>query len=835
MRVNVRQDRTPQPRATKQDARQSRAWQWRVSQWRAPQSGPLQSRRSRGVTALMAMLFLMLITTLSLAMFHIAANNVQTSANYADLARAQAAAESGLRWTAYRFATMQRPADLAGTITPAIASNMWNRADGMRERLVANLALVRDQKNAPLGVVAGGDSVTVTTPVQTDLPGATFRVVIRQLNETDLTVPKRLSTDTPTGMVKADQRYVRVISTGFYRNAVRSVSMDFEIEKRAKFAVVGKVPIQIGRNTIVEGPIGMTTASKYPPILLLSDFMHFHDGLKTKIGSFNTYLRGNSVVNGQTIKNHNGFDNRISVNNAPEYQAATRAGYKDVNGDTFIDEYDLFVAQFDSNKDLKVDRGEFTNPATGKLYDAALFATIDGMAPPQVNEDKNGNSYFDNDEDTMLINGKFDVEKPRLGLDNGVLDSLDGYQKIAGPILLATTANAWQNTLSSPKTVGEYFQGPIAPPETGLTPIKFGAGPQELIDLNPQNFEQAAENFRNKTGTGAGVSSKVVGRIENAVLAPTDAVTYSPPHVTITNAGGTTFKVGDIVPKTTFDTANAAAVAAGKAKATATATPTTINDKAPFESTAWQATYARPVFRNVAFKNVRIPKGINALFENCTFEGVTFVEVERNVTNNSGSVSTSSGDGMQFAQRMKSGYSFSKDTPLTATNSQGFVNGNNLRFNNCTFEGPIGSNYATAYTHFANSWEFTGSTMFNNKVDQTATLVAPQTNIEMGSFTDPNKAPSTLIGVVVAGNLDIRGTSIVDGSIIVTGDGAGNTTLGYFGASDGDTDTAADLTKNGGSWGRLHIRYNPYRVMPDGINIAVVLTERTDTYREGTR
>jgi hypothetical protein len=241
------------------------------------------------------------------------------------------------------------------------------------------------------------------------------------------------------------------------------------------------------------------------------------------------------------------------------------------------------------------------------------------------------------------------------------------------------------------------------------------------------------------------------------------------------------------------------------------------------------------VFYGVHFKNVKIPKGINALFEDCTFEGVTFVEVERNVTNNSGSVSTAPGDGMQFAQRMLKGATFTNNTALTKDNSNGFLNGNNLRFNNCVFEGPIGSNYATAYTHFANSWEFTGSTLFNNKVDQTATLVAPQTNIEMGSFSDPNAAPSTLIGVVVAGNLDIRGTSIVDGSIIVTGDGAGNTTLGYFGASDGDTSTAVDLTKNNGNWGRLHIRYNPYRVMPDGINIAVVLTEHTDTYREGTR
>jgi hypothetical protein len=35
---------------------------------------------------------------------------------------------------------------------------------------------------------------------------------------------------------------------------------------------------------------------------------------------------------------------------------------------------------------------------------------------------------------------------------------------------------------------------------------------------------------------------------------------------------------------------------------------------------------------------VRIPKGFNALFDDCTFEGVTFVEMERNITTSSGAV-----------------------------------------------------------------------------------------------------------------------------------------------------------------------------------------------------
>jgi hypothetical protein len=236
------------------------------------------------------------------------------------------------------------------------------------------------------------------------------------------------------------------------------------------------------------------------------------------------------------------------------------------------------------------------------------------------------------------------------------------------------------------------------------------------------------------------------------------------------------------------------------------------------------------------FKNVRIPKGMNALFDNCTFEGVTYVEVTQNITTSGGQTTTDKNDGMTWSQRMISG-SFSNNTTLTPANSKGFNDGNNLRFNNCTVNGPLTSDVPTAYTHFTNSWEFTGATTFDNKwIDPnsgqtTATIVAPQVNIEMGSFTDPTSAPSTLKGVVVAGNLDIRGSSVVDGSIIITGDGAGNTTQGWFGPSDGSTDPSSPMPEGG--WGHLNIRYNPNRALPDGINVAIDILPNVDTYLEG--
>jgi hypothetical protein len=181
---------------------------------------------------------------------------------------------------------------------------------------------------------------------------------------------------------------------------------------------------------------------------------------------------------------------------------------------------------------------------------------------------------------------------------------------------------------------------------------------------------------------------------------------------------------------------------------------------------------------------------------------------------------------MNWAKKMVSG-SFSATTALTASNSYGFQKGNNLHFDNCTFNGPVAAANPTAYTHFADSWEFTGATKFDNQVDPTATILAPNTNIEMGSFSDPNSAPSTLIGVVVAGNIDIRGRSVVDGSIIVTGNGATNTTLAYFGASDGSNDPNAMPE---GGYGRLYMRYNPARAMPNGISIPISLTPDPTTY-----
>ncbi len=677
----------------------------------------------------------------------------------------------------WRFTQMARPKTTVGKITATVASGLW---PGIRSAITTDLSGML----TPSERTVSWDGTTLSTsPIAVDDTGIDnpdgARFVISM-------TPHPLFAGDPL-----DARSLHVTSTGTYQGAKRVMSMDFTIDKKVKFAIVGKVPIQLGRNTIVEGNIAMGTSSKYPPIYMLSDFHDLDTTLGAQIDAFDAFLAAN----------HKGYDSRIAKTNSDEWNKALAAGYTDYNGDGYMDEYDLFLKHYDTNGDKAISKEEFTDPTTGQLYDPDLFAAIDSLGAPQYAGDP-----------------------VRSGYQDGIIDNRDGYAKVRGQVSMATTASDWNAHLSSGTTIQDNMRGPVSPTDTTLAPVVFGASSNDLFDLSPSDFDTSG--FLAETGTNAGATQTAGGAqvtIENKTLSATDTQVMQ-----VTNPGKTSFNTGDVVLKSDFDAANAGLSRRNQASGT-DLTPANAVEHTPYGSTSYQATYSRPVFRNMHFKNVVIPKGLNALFDNCTFDGVTYVQLTTNITDSHGNTTTSKDDGMTWSKRMKSG-SFSSNTTLTASNSYGYTDGNNLRFNNCNIDGPIASDVPTAYTHFSDSWEFTGATLFNNQVDQTATMVCPQTNIEMGSFTDPAQAPSTLIGVVVAGNIDIRGSSVVDGSIIVTGDGAGNTTMGWFGPSDSSTDPTSPMPEGG--WGHLIIRYNPYRSLPDGINVAVDILPNPATYQE---
>jgi hypothetical protein len=180
---------------------------------------------------------------------------------------------------------------------------------------------------------------------------------------------------------------------------------------------------------------------------------------------------------------------------------------------------------------------------------------------------------------------------------------------------------------------------------------------------------------------------------------------------------------------------------------------------------------------------------------------------------------------------------------------------NSLRFDNCTFEGVVVTAVPQGYAHVRNKLQFTGTTQFDldapgltqsqKELFAKSTIMAPQYSIDMGSFnapTDPNEVV-TLEGTIVAGVFDIRGQATIDGSIITTyepvpnegtlfygGNPASfNTTIGYFESLAGDAE--GEVPPEG--YGKIIIRYDPTRALPDGITGSIEVMPDKETYGEG--
>ena len=198
-----------------------------------------------GVASVMAMMFLVLLTTLGLAMFYLSTLNTQAARSLADAAKARAAAESGMRWIAYRFAHMNRPKTSTGQITASVAAGLW---PSITNAVSNDLATLTNSSERPVALSGG---VLTTAPIAVDETQARFTVTMRQ--------HPTYSGDS------LDARSIAIMTTGTCGLATRTISMDFTIDKKVKFAVIGKVEMQLGKNTLVEGNVAVGTPNYYPP------------------------------------------------------------------------------------------------------------------------------------------------------------------------------------------------------------------------------------------------------------------------------------------------------------------------------------------------------------------------------------------------------------------------------------------------------------------------------------------------------------------------------------------------------------------------------------------
>lgn len=750
----------------------------------------LSSHIQRGSVLLMTLVYTLLFGALAAAMVAYSMGNMRVGMAEMQANRALAAAESGMSYLLAQF----RPANMpvldkgsihlmttpttlwAGTNVDGISGN-----DGIARRLAASInkcgAFVTGGAQASIPT---GTSSLIVPPISVDRTAddSSFSLTV-QWNPVNPVEVKDASGNTTTSYI-----LLHLISVGKAGNVSRSVAMDIRLQKTFKYAVYSNVAIQIGKNVRVFGDVASAYngTGKGPPVQLFSDWHYLPNktALDTDLGTLRTLL-----ATYDSASKDGKQDNRLDVRdaNSAAAKAAAQKYLTDRNGDGFIDDYDIALKNLDTNylssdpSASNLTTTEFNNSRTGQLYDADLWTLID--VPLGAGAD------------------------PRPGYNDRVIDNKDGYAKINGSVKMALSESSWNSALGGWSAWGDsgstrtqdMLEGPIVPTDPAAKAIEFGVNFEDNeLSLTPQDFNTSGFDSKIPSTTATKTTSGGVTTISNGTL-------------TASQANGST--VTEHFP---------ASVSSG-----------------------WQATYSRPVFQNVTFNNVRIPKGLNAKFVNCKFNGYTHVDMTTKIvdptdssknTNSDGSTSNPD-SGMKWSQKMLSG-SFSADTTLTSSNSNGYREGNNLHFTDCTFSGVLTADTPSAYTHFGNSMEFDGKTVINNQIDQSVTIMAPNTNIEIGGYVDPTGNASTLVGVVVAGNIDIRGTATVDGSLIVTGNGAGNTTLGYFGTTDSGqaVPTLSQLPSSAdGKYGHLYFRYNPNRGMPNGIQIPLTAVPQFDTYQ----
>jgi len=389
----------------------------------------------------------------------------------------------------------------------------------------------------------------------------------------------------------------------------------------------------------------------------------------------------------------------------------------------------------------------------------------------------------------------------RYGYEDGFIDGDDLYAKIRGQISLKATASDWNNGLSSWGNTGgsttpefkDFLQGAIKP-DYGAAPLTTADPALDLLTFEQSSFDTSS--FAS-LATAEVESQKGVGR---------DGATP---------IEGTVF------------------------------------EEVPYGAAYPYDYYDRPVYENMVFEDTRIPLGTNALFKNCRFIGVTFIEVSpNNDDENFNYVGMQESDGTLKHPDYDASVNGS-----TVNDTKPF--GNNVRFDDCQFEGPVVSgapdgSQPAQFTHVRNKVTFTGNTQFDfdkaptedeRKLFKRSSLLLPHVSVEMGSFREGDSSNETLelSGAVVAGLIDMRGQIEVRGTLITTfeptsgtapvqGDTSPqfNTTLGYF--SQGQGDLEADLPAGG--LGKIRLIYDPSLALPDGINGPLELRPLIQTYNE---
>jgi Tfp pilus assembly protein PilX len=210
-------------------------------------------------------------------------------------------------------------------------------------------------------------------------------------------------------------------------------------------------------------------------------------------------------------------------------------------------------------------------------------------------------------------------------------------------------------------------------------------------------------------------------------------------------------------------------------------------------SKSWSRQLDRHVYENQTFTNAKLPNNRNALFRNCTFEEVLYIDCS------------------------KSGSSYY----------------NNVRFENCTYNGVIVTDTPEVFKWMHNALYFTGEATFENTSSiQEATVLAPHFNVNLGNTNPTQSENNVLTGAIVGGIVDVRGNAQIHGTIISMCDTT-QWSSGYVTNIGATLEDGGSETTTLGDVGVISITPEQEQMLPSGILSPIVIRPSQSTYCEG--
>jgi hypothetical protein len=570
--------------------------------------------------------------------------------------------------------------------------------------------------------------------------------------------------------------------------------------------------VMLGRNVIVEGPLG----TRYG---IGTDEMNGTYGIPLIMqsdfyGIDPAMLDINiSTFASLVLANDVDGDNRLRPNH-PSENIGLGGTMIDYDGDQYVTEMDLFLSRYDSNGDI------------GVVYDAAL-ATAAGFPglTQEFSSDLQLARLIDNARSDRNGDGVTDSIDRELGWDDGIIDARDHYAKVDGNLGFAVDVAAWE------AATGSQWQDDISGSivsEYGIPAAQFALSEDQLAELTTSMFASAQTWYETESMTGALFGDTNSGQVQSNIQT---GGTYTPPS------------------SSTWESI-------------------------PWESEGAYDWYQRSAYTDMIFNNVRIPQGTNAVFENCMFVGVTWIETTEDVAdpnwNFAGAVQP---DGSGGYVSQYSGL-VAESSGVTYPDTRNVSN--NVRFHDCTFLGSIAGDVPSEFTHWRNKIQVTGESRFFidpgdpdladqadgatlqavlNSIDPSdreqlsrSSVLMPGWSVEIGAFQNNEAVGVKLTGTIVTGLLDLRGVVDVHGVVLSTyrpieGEGplfyggkadAFNTTIGYFGPEDGDGEGINNSIKPFAGYGRVSLRANPDAPMPDGVPWPITVVPDGTSYQEGS-